>query len=168
MITHFCILAWEIPWTGSLPGCSPWDCRVRHDSAIQQQQHVPSTAENFQGAKRIEVEHSCNKEALRLSLSLHLIRQEGKGKEEEDKEKVKLHERDRQREEGWAAESSREHSQEQKQAPNESLGLSHRPHPHQTIYLEEAWDTIAMLSLTGDLGVEKACHYRLWVIFNVL
>lgn len=55
-----------------------------------------------------------------------------------------------------------------KKAPNESLGLSHRPHPHQTIYLEEAWATTAILSLTGDLGVQKACHYRLWVIFNVL
>lgn len=55
-----------------------------------------------------------------------------------------------------------------KKAPNKSLGLSHRPHPHQTIYLEEAWATIAILSLTVDSGIQKACHYRLWVIFNVL
>jgi len=48
---------------------------------------------------RIDVEHSCNKEALRLSLSPRLIRQEGKGKEKGDKEKGKLYEQDRQREE---------------------------------------------------------------------
>ena len=25
--THSSILAWEIPWTGSLEGCSPWGCK---------------------------------------------------------------------------------------------------------------------------------------------
>ena len=30
MATHSSIPAWEIPWTGSLAGCSPWGCqRVR-------------------------------------------------------------------------------------------------------------------------------------------
>ena len=108
MITHFSILAWEIPWTGEPARLQSMRLqRVGYDSAIKHHHHhhhqgsqlVSSTAENFQGAKRIDVEHSCNKEALRLSLSPRLIRQEGKGKEEEDKEKGKLYEQDRQREE---------------------------------------------------------------------
>ena len=37
MATHSSILAWEIPWTGSLVGYSPWDHkRVRHDLATKQ------------------------------------------------------------------------------------------------------------------------------------
>ena len=27
MATHSTILAWEIPWTESLEGCSPWGCK---------------------------------------------------------------------------------------------------------------------------------------------
>ena len=27
MAIHFNILAWEIPWTRSLPGYSPWGCK---------------------------------------------------------------------------------------------------------------------------------------------
>ena len=106
MITHFSILAWEIPWIGEPARLQSMRLqRVGHDSVIKHHHHhqgsqiVSSTAENFQGAKRIDVEHSCNKEALRLSLSPHLIRQEGKGKEKGDKEKGKLYEQDRQREE---------------------------------------------------------------------
>ena len=31
MATHCSILAWEVPWTEELVGCSPWDCkRVKH------------------------------------------------------------------------------------------------------------------------------------------
>ena len=26
MATHFCILAWKIPWTEELVGCSPCNC----------------------------------------------------------------------------------------------------------------------------------------------
>ena len=29
--THSSILAWRIPWTGSLVGFCPWGCRVGHD-----------------------------------------------------------------------------------------------------------------------------------------
>ena len=37
MATHSSIPAWEIPWTGSLVGYSPWGHkRVRHDLAIKQ------------------------------------------------------------------------------------------------------------------------------------
>ena len=31
MATYSSNLAWEIPWTGSLAGCSPWGRRVGHD-----------------------------------------------------------------------------------------------------------------------------------------
>ena len=34
------VLAWEIPWTGGLVGCSPWGRRVGHDSAHTVQQHA--------------------------------------------------------------------------------------------------------------------------------
>ena len=27
MATHSGVLAWEIPWTENLVGCSPWDCK---------------------------------------------------------------------------------------------------------------------------------------------
>ena len=34
MATHSSVLAWEISWTGSLAGCSPWGCkRVGHNLA---------------------------------------------------------------------------------------------------------------------------------------
>ena len=33
MATHSRILAWEIPWTENLVGCSPWGCkRVGHNN----------------------------------------------------------------------------------------------------------------------------------------
>ena len=39
MVTHFSILAWEVPWTEDLAGYSPWDCkRVTHNFATKQQQ----------------------------------------------------------------------------------------------------------------------------------
>ena len=41
MATHFHILAWEIPCTGSLADYSPWGRkRVRHDRAIEQQSNL--------------------------------------------------------------------------------------------------------------------------------
>ena len=39
MATHSSILAWEIPWTESLVGYSPWGHkRVGHDLVTKQQQ----------------------------------------------------------------------------------------------------------------------------------
>ena len=31
MATHSSVLAWRIPWTEGLAGCSPWGHRVGHD-----------------------------------------------------------------------------------------------------------------------------------------
>jgi len=31
MTNHSSILAWRIPWTEELAGCSPCDCRVKYD-----------------------------------------------------------------------------------------------------------------------------------------
>ena len=31
MATYSSTLAWRIPWTRSGTGCSPWNCRVRHN-----------------------------------------------------------------------------------------------------------------------------------------
>ena len=36
MVSHSSILAWEIPWTGSLAGYSSWCHKVRHDLAHKQ------------------------------------------------------------------------------------------------------------------------------------
>ena len=37
MATHFSILAWGIPWRGSLVGCSPWGRKeVGHDLVTEQ------------------------------------------------------------------------------------------------------------------------------------
>ena len=37
--TYCSILAWEVPWTEELVGCSSWDCnRVRHYLATKQQE----------------------------------------------------------------------------------------------------------------------------------
>ena len=39
MTTHSSILAWEMPWTGSLVGYNPWGGkRVRHHLVTKQQQ----------------------------------------------------------------------------------------------------------------------------------
>ena len=41
MATHSSILAWEIPWTESLAGYSPWGHkRVGHYAATKKQQQV--------------------------------------------------------------------------------------------------------------------------------
>ena len=34
MATHSSILAWEIPRTEGLAGCSPWGCHVNSDDAV--------------------------------------------------------------------------------------------------------------------------------------
>ena len=39
MVTHFSILAWEIPWTEEPGEFSPWSRRVRHD-LVTKEQHV--------------------------------------------------------------------------------------------------------------------------------
>ena len=41
MVTHASILAWEIPWTEELAGCSPWGHkRVRRDLVTKEQQQL--------------------------------------------------------------------------------------------------------------------------------
>ena len=37
MVTHFSILAWEIPWTEEPGEVSPWSHRVRHGLATKEQ-----------------------------------------------------------------------------------------------------------------------------------
>ena len=40
MVTHPSVLAWRIPGTGSLVGCSPWDCTELDTTEATQQQCV--------------------------------------------------------------------------------------------------------------------------------
>ena len=47
MAPHSSILAWEIPWTDSLVGYSPWGHkRVRHDLVTKQHSYI--TKQGFQ------------------------------------------------------------------------------------------------------------------------
>ena len=57
MATHSCILAWEIPWTESLEGCSPQGCKtVRHNLATKQQ-YTCASKQNFLETGNMGPEH---------------------------------------------------------------------------------------------------------------
>lgn len=54
-----------------------------------------------------------------------------------------------------AGESRRERSREQRKLPMGTCVCHTSPCPYETIYLKEAWATVATLSLTGDSGVRR-------------
>ena len=48
MATHSSILAWEIPWTESLVGYSPWGHKRVGHNLVTKQQHRYITKQGFQ------------------------------------------------------------------------------------------------------------------------
>ena len=104
------------------------------------------------------MERSCNKEALRLSLPPHLIKQEEKGKEKEE-EKGKWEGKGGERRAGESTAENRE-----KKAPYGRLCVSHRSTPSPNNLSERSLGRCG--NIIPDWGLrdaEKACHYRLWV-----
>ena len=61
--THSSILAWEIPWTGSLEGCSPWGCT---ESSEKRFLH-PSGVCSWSGLPESNRRHHCGQPAFAVT-----------------------------------------------------------------------------------------------------